>query len=239
MQSYGEPPATLASYAHVDGIEGEQWGWTRMPPTKWASSAAHHLGVPIVSSETWTWVHAPSFRATPLDLLGEAHEHFLLGVNQLIGHGWPCSPRPDGPGLGWFFYASAALDDRNAWWPAAADLMAYLQRLSALLRLGEPVRDVLLYLPTTDAYARLGTATSLDLWRTLAGHDRPAADRVPAHRGVRPRPAGRRAGRRWSSRPADLVVVLPGRITVPAANPGLAGPRRGGRWSGAHRRRRR
>ena len=47
--------------------------------------------------------------------------------------------------------------------------MAYLQRLSGLLRLGEPVRDVLLYLPTTDAYARLGTATTLDLWRTLAG----------------------------------------------------------------------
>ena len=196
VQSYGEPPATLSSYAHVDGIEGEQWGWTRMPPTKWASSAAQHLGVPIVSSETWTWVHAPSFRATPLDLLGEAHEHFLLGVNQLIGHGWPCSPRPEGPGggLGWFFYASAALDDRNAWWPAAADLMAYLQRLSGLLRLGEPVRDVLLYLPTTDAYARLGTATSLDLWRTLAAMIDPRVIGLAAHRRLRPRPAGRRAG---------------------------------------------
>jgi hypothetical protein len=218
VQSYGEPPATLASYAHVDGIEGEQWGWTRMPPTKWASSAAHHLGVPIVSSETWTWVHAPSFRATPLDLLGEAHEHFLLGVNQLIGHGWPCSPRPSGPeaGLGWFFYASAALDDRNAWWPAAADLLAYLQRLSGLLRLGEPVRDVLLYLPTTDAYARLGTAGSLDLWRTLAGM-------------VDPRLIGslRTAGYDLAlldddtaalvEPTADLVVVLPGRVTVPAA----------------------
>jgi hypothetical protein len=167
VQSYGEPPATLSSYARVDGIEGEQWGWTRMPPTKWASSAAHHLGVPVVSSETWTWVHAPSFRATPLDLKGEAHEHFLLGINQLIGHGWPCSPRPE-HGLGWFFYASGAFDDRNAWWPAAPDLMSYLQRLSWLLRQGEPVRDVLVYLPTTDAYARLGTATSLDLWRTLA-----------------------------------------------------------------------
>ena len=32
VQSYGEPPATLGSYAHVDGIEGEQWGWTGMPP---------------------------------------------------------------------------------------------------------------------------------------------------------------------------------------------------------------
>ena len=108
VQGYGEPPATLASYAHVDGIEGEQWGWTSdATGPSGRARLAHHLGVPVVSSETWTWVHAPSFRATPLDLLGEAHEHFLLGVNQLIGHGWPCSPRPDGPGLGWFFYASA------------------------------------------------------------------------------------------------------------------------------------
>ena len=216
VQSYGEPPATLASYAQVDGIEGEQWGWTRMPPTKWASSAAHHLGVPIVSSETWTWVHAPSFRATPLDLLGEAHEHFLLGVNQLIGHGWPCSPRPDGPGLGWFFYASAALDDRNAWWPAAADLMAYLQRLSGLLRLGEPVRDVLLYLPTTDAYARLGTATSLDLWRTLAAMIDPRV--IASLRSAGYDLALLDDGLAALVEPAaDLVVLLPGRTTVPAA----------------------
>ena len=215
VQSYGEPPATLASYAHVDGIEGEQWGWTRMPPTKWASSAAHHLGVPIVSSETWTWAHAPSFRATPLDLLGEAHEHFLLGVNQLIGHGWPCSPRPDGPGLGWFFYASAALDDRNAWWPAAAELMAYLQRLSGLLRLGEPVRDVLLYLPTTDAYARLGTATSLDLWRTLAAMIDPRL--IGSLRSAGYDLALLDDGLAALVEPAaDLVVVLPGRVTVPA-----------------------
>ena len=58
----------------------------------------------------------PSFRATPLDLKGEAHEHLLLGINQLIGHGWPYSPS-DTQGLGWFFYAAGALDDRNPWWP--------------------------------------------------------------------------------------------------------------------------
>lgn len=219
VQSYGEPPATLSSYARVDAIEGEQWGWTTMPPTKWASSAAHHLGVPVVSSETWTWVHAPSFRATPLDLKGEAHEHFLLGINQLIGHGWPCASRPDqsrpGAGLGTIFYASGAFDDRNAWWPAAPDLMRYLTRLSWLLRQGEPVRDVLVYLPTTDAYARLGTATSLDLYKTLAGLVDPALTRSlrtagydfaliddQATSGVEPR--------------ANTVVLLPGPVTVPA-----------------------
>ena len=169
-------------------------------------------GVPIVSSETWTWVHAPSFRATPLDLKGEAHEHFLLGVNQLIGHGWPCSPRPDGPdaGLGWFFYASAALDDRNAWWPAAADLMAYLQRLSGLLRLGEPVRDVLLYLPTTDAYARLGTSTIAGSVADPRRDGRPRLISLAAHRRLRPGPARRRPGPSASTPTADLVVLLPG-----------------------------
>ena len=214
VQSYGEPPATLSSYAHVDLIEGEQWGWTSMPPTKWASSAAHHLRVPVVSSETWTWVHAPSFRATPLDLKGEAHEHFLLGINQLIGHGWPCSARPQ-EGIGHFFYASGAFDDRNAWWPAAPDLMCYLTRLSWLLRQGEPVRDVLLYLPTTDAYATLGTETTLDLYKASralidpeltaslrrAGYDFALVD-DDALATVAPGPG--------------TVVLLPGDVEIPA-----------------------
>ncbi|HET9647971.1 MAG TPA: glycosyl hydrolase [Microlunatus sp.] len=160
VQSYGEPPVSLSSYRHVDLIEGEQCGWTRLPMTKWASSAARHLGVDVVSSETWTWIHAPSFRATPLDLKGEAHEHALLGINQFVGHGWPC--RSGGmDGIGWFFYASGAFDDRNAWWPAMPGLARYLQRLSWVLRQGRPVRDVLLYLPTEDAYARFGPSIDL------------------------------------------------------------------------------
>ncbi|MHA7987517.1 glycosyl hydrolase [Rathayibacter sp. CAU 1779] len=178
VQSYGTPPARLGSYGHADLVEGEGWGWRGIPQTRWASSAAHHLGRSVVSSETWTWVHSPSFRGTPLDLKGEAHEHFLLGINQLIGHGWPYSA-PDAPGLGWFFYASGALDDRNAWWPAMPRLTEYLARLSALLRQGSPVRDVLLYLPTSDVYPRLGPEKggNLDLWRTLRAH---IGDEIPA-----------------------------------------------------------
>ncbi len=167
VQSYGEPPAALSSYRHVDLVEGEQWGWTGLPMTKWASSAAAHLGVGVVSSETWTWVHAPSFRATPLDLKGEAHEHALLGINQFIGHGWPCRSTETTAGLGTFFYASGAFDDRNAWWPAMPSLMRYLQRLSWVLRQGSPVRDILLYLPTEDAYAAFGP--SIDLFTVSTG----------------------------------------------------------------------
>jgi hypothetical protein len=166
IQGYGTPPATISSYRAADLFEGEGWGWTELTQTRWASSAAHLYGRDVVSSEVWTWVHSPSFRATPLDLLGEAHEHLLAGINQFIGHGWPYSP-PDAPGLGWFFYASAALDDRNPWWPAMSPLVRYLTRLCWLMRQGRPVSDVLVYVGDQDVFARMGTGTggSLDAWR--------------------------------------------------------------------------
>ena len=166
IQSYGTPPAMLSSYRFADLCEGEGWGWREITPTRWASSAAHLYDRDVVSAEVWTWVHSPSFRATPLDLKGEAHEHLLNGINQLIGHGWPYSPA-DAPGLGWFFYAAGALDDRNPWWPAMPELNAYLTRLCWLLRQGEPVADIAVYLPNEDLFAAMGTAVggSLDTWR--------------------------------------------------------------------------
>ncbi|MFD2081261.1 alpha-L-rhamnosidase [Actinopolymorpha cephalotaxi] len=162
IQSYGVPPASVSSFRYADVAEGEGWGWTGLPQTRWASSAAHLYGRKIVSSEVWTWVHSPSFRATPLDLQAEAHEHFLCGVNQLVGHGLPYTP-VDAPGLGWFFYAAGALDDRNPWWDdAAPELTAYLQRLCWLLRQGDPVADVQLRVPFEDVYPQL------DLWKATA-----------------------------------------------------------------------
>ena len=166
IQSYGTPPATISSYRYADLFEGEGWGWREITQTRWASSAAHLYGRTLVSAEIWTWVHSPSFRATPLDLKGEAHEHLLNGINQLIGHGWPYSPT-DAPGLGWFFYASGALDDRNPWWPAMPELTRYLSRLCWLLQQGEPIADVALYVPNEDLFATMGRAQggSLDTWR--------------------------------------------------------------------------
>ncbi len=166
IQSYGAPPATLSSYRFADLFEGEGWGWKELTPSRWASSAAHLYGRDVASAEVWTWVHSPSFRATPLDLKGEAHEHLLNGVNQLIGHGWPYSPT-EAPGLGWFFYAAGAINDRNPWWPAMPALNAYLRRLCWVLRQGDPVADVAVYVPNEDLFATMGRAVggSLDTWR--------------------------------------------------------------------------
>ena len=154
MQDYGMPPASISSYRHVDLPEGEGFPWRKLTSSRWAASAAHLFGKPVVSSETWTWIHSPAFRATPLDLKAEADLHFLMGINQLVGHGWPYSA-PQAGAPGWTFYAAGALNDKNPWWPVMPDLSRYLQRISYVLRQGTPVVDVALYAPTEDVYATL------------------------------------------------------------------------------------
>ena len=89
VQNYGMPPASLASYRHADIFDGEGFEWRTLSATRWASSASHLFGKPVTSSETWTWLHSPVFRATPLDMKADADRHLLMGINQLIGHAWP------------------------------------------------------------------------------------------------------------------------------------------------------
>ncbi len=169
-QTYGTPPVNLASNDLVDLPEGEGSDWRRFTATRWAASASHLYERPVTSSETWTWLHSPVFRATPLDMKAEADRHFLEGVNQLMGHGWPYSP-PEAGEPGWHFYAAAVFNDHNPWWLVMPDIALYLQRVSFLLRQGRPAADVALYLPTDDAYARfsLGHASVNDAMGALLG----------------------------------------------------------------------
>jgi len=172
MQAYGIPPATLATNAHVDLPEGEGTQWKALSSTRWASSASHIYDRPITSSETWTWLHSPSFRATPLDMKAEADLHVLQGVNQLIGHGWPYTAEGvDYPG--WRFYAAAVFDDKNPWWTVMPDVASYLQRVSHLMRQGAPVSDVAIYLPTDDAWAHFspGHVSTIETLRQRLGSD--------------------------------------------------------------------
>jgi hypothetical protein len=166
VQAYGEPPAQLSSYRFVDLPEGEQGGeagyWNRFTASRWAPSAGHLYGAPVISAEAWTWIHALPFRATPLDFKATADEFFLEGINQLVAHGWPYSP-PGVPEPGWHFYAAGALNAHNPWWFAMPDLARYLQRGSFMLRQGSPANDLAVYLPTHDAWASLSPGR-VNLW---------------------------------------------------------------------------
>jgi hypothetical protein len=172
-QTYGIPPVTLSSYQYVDLPEGEEGPrWRRFSSARWAASASHLLGRPVTSSETWTWLHSPVFRATPLDMKAEADLHFLQGINQLVGHGYPYSP-PEAGEPGWRFYAAAVFNNHNPWYLVMPDVALYLQRMSFLMRQGEPANDVAVYLPTADAFAgfRLGRDSVNQAMDGLLGPD--------------------------------------------------------------------
>jgi hypothetical protein len=153
-QVYGIPPVQLSSNALVALPEGEGADWRRFTTTRWATSAAHLYGKPVVSSEVWTWLHSPAFRATPLDMKAEADQHVLQGVTQLIGHGWPSTP-PGTAEPGWAMYAAAVFNDHNPWWNVMPDINLYLARVSHALRQGSPANGVAIYLPSEDAMAAM------------------------------------------------------------------------------------
>lgn len=170
IQGYGIPPASISSNQWADISDGEGAQWRVVRAARWASSANHIFGRNVTSSETWTWLHSPSFRATPLDMKAEADIHFLQGINQLIGHGWAYTP-PQVEYPGWRFYAAGEYSNKNPWWIVMPDLAKYLQRMSWLMRQGEQQNDVALYLPNADAYSHFSPAKVhlIDAERELVG----------------------------------------------------------------------
>jgi hypothetical protein len=166
IQGYGIPPATISSNAFADLSEGEGHHWKGVRTARWASSASHIFGQPVTSAEVWTWLHTPVFRATPLDMKAEADLHFLQGINQLIGHGWPYTAE----GIeypGWRFYAAGVFNEKNPWWIVMPDVARYMQRASHMLRQGEPRNDIAVYLPNDDAYAAFSTGGNVHLIQIL------------------------------------------------------------------------
>ena len=151
-QTYGEPAVSLSSERLAALPEGEGPQWRAFSTLRWATSANHVFGNNVTSGETFTWLHSPVFRATPLDMKAEADIDFITGENQLIFHGWPYSaPQVGEPG--WSLYAAAVFNDHNPWHPVMPDVTRYIAGISYLLRQGEPANQVAILLPTDDAWA--------------------------------------------------------------------------------------
>jgi hypothetical protein len=153
-QTYGEPAVSFSSQNLVSLAEGEGPQWRAFSTLRWATSANHVFGHDVTSGETFTWLHSPVFRATPLDMKTEADIDFIMGENQIICHGWPYSP-PDEevPEPGWSLYAAASFNNHNPWHPVMPAVTAYIGRMSYLMRQGEPANQVAILLPTDDAWA--------------------------------------------------------------------------------------
>jgi hypothetical protein len=165
-QTYGEPAVSFSSQRLAALPEGEGPQWRAFSTLRWATSANHVFGNNVTSGETFTWLHSPVFRATPLDMKAEADIDFIMGENQLIFHGWPYSPPPselEPGGLepgdpGWSLYAAAVFNDHNPWHSVMPAVTQYIARISYLLRQGQPANQVAVLLPTDDAWSGFSPA---------------------------------------------------------------------------------
>jgi hypothetical protein len=160
-QTYGDPAVNFSSQSLVGFAEGEGPQWRAFSTLRWATSANHVFGHEVTSGETFTWLHSPVFRATPLDMKAEADIDFVMGENLIFCHGWPYSP-PDNevPEPGWSLYAAASFNNHNPWHPVMPSVTAYIGRLSYLLRQGQPANQVAILLPTDDAWATFAPGRS-------------------------------------------------------------------------------
>jgi hypothetical protein len=153
-QTYHESAVSFSSQNIPQLAEGEGPQWRAFSTLRWATSSNHVFGHDVSSGETFTWLHSPVFRATPLDMKAEADIDFIMGENLIICHGWPYSP-PDKevPEPGWSLYAAGSFNNHNPWHPVMPAVTAYIGRMSYLLRQGQPANQVVILLPTDDVWA--------------------------------------------------------------------------------------
>ncbi|RNL78126.1 glycoside hydrolase [Sinomicrobium pectinilyticum] len=171
LQAHGSPGNLIDLYAAADIPECETFG--SMPfdipglrretsdirkgdadriMLKFASSAAHIAGKPLVSSETFTWLRE-HFKTALSQCKPEVEELFISGVNHVFLHGTTYAPeRAVWPG--WKFYASVNFHPNNTIWKDIPDMFSYISRCQAILQEGEPGRDVLLYWPVYDTWGK-------------------------------------------------------------------------------------
>jgi hypothetical protein len=119
---------------------------------KYAPSAAHIMGKPYTSSETFTWL-TEHFRTSLSQLKPDIDLMFCAGVNHVFFHGTCYSPRND-EWPGWKFYASIDMSPTNSIWRDATYFMDYVARCQSFLQWGQPDNDFLVYLPIRDLWKK-------------------------------------------------------------------------------------
>ncbi len=180
-QAHGSPGNLIDLYALADIPETESFGSSRFSipglrvdanyevdrfgtpnplAMKFASSAAHLTGKPLVSSETGTWL-ANHFQVSLSQIKPQVDELFASGINHVFYHGIPYSPPAEGwsrrsagavDSPGWLFYASTNYGPTSHFWPHLPLLNRYIERCQTRLQASKPDNDVLVYFPIHDLW---------------------------------------------------------------------------------------
>ncbi|MFZ0429222.1 MAG: glycosyl hydrolase [Acidobacteriota bacterium] len=160
VQAHGAMGDIMKAYGTVDIPEGEtifggDVNKVNIRHRRLASSAAHVYSKPIVSAETYTWLRMPMFMVNLEMMKAATDAAFLDGINQIVNHGYSYSP-PQVVAPGWQFYASTHINPTNTWWRHYPHLSAYVRRCASVLRRGNAVNRVAIYIPLADILSRKG-----------------------------------------------------------------------------------
>ncbi len=177
-QAHGSPGNLLDLYAAVDIPETETFGSSRFSipglrrdsadvrnvdpdpaMLKFASSAAHVMGNPLASSETFTWL-TEHFKTSWAQCKPEVEQAFLSGINHVFFHGTTYSPA-EVSWPGWLFYASVNFVPDNSLWMHLKGMNGYITRCQSVLQSGKPDNEIIAYWPV------------YDVWNTSKGLDMP------------------------------------------------------------------
>ena len=127
-------------YLHVD-VPMNEFGNTM----KYASSAAHLTGKPVVAIEAFTQGRA-DWQSSPVSLKAKGDEAFCNGVNRLVFHTYTHNPDLNmispGPAFGPY---GLAFSRGQTWWEMGQSWISYLSRCQFLLQQGKPCVDVLYF----------------------------------------------------------------------------------------------
>lgn len=122
-------------------------------PRKAIAAGAHLYGRPIVSAESFTFLHPERYRST-MEELKVATDAFLRdGVTQFYNHGYVYSPEmhiAPSRDVPW----ANRISHWNTWWKYYHYLTAYTARCCYMLRQGEFAGDVLLYSPQATVWTQ-------------------------------------------------------------------------------------
>ncbi len=119
---------------------------------KVASSPAHILGKPYVSSETLT-CYGPILDTPLADVKDKLDIDLLSGINHTMFHGITYSPvNVSWPG--WLFYAGFHLGSFNPMWRQGSKMCNYITNCQSFLQSGKPYEDILVYFPIHDQWSQ-------------------------------------------------------------------------------------
>lgn len=151
-ESFGSKQFDIPLYRLDKDFDEKRFGKPNRLTMKFASSAAHITGKPLVSAETSTWL-GDHFKVAPSQIKPLLDEQFTAGVNHIFFHGITYSP-PDVPWPGWLFYASTNYAPSSHFWEYMPEITGYISRIQSVMQQARPDNNVLLYFPIYDLWSK-------------------------------------------------------------------------------------